>query len=166
MSRTSLISIMTSVVLSVVFSVGSVSFFERHRETRVPEVIQARKIELVDATGNVRATLELFRPTKGDELPRLTFSDMRGDKVMELGLDQRGDGALSFSNDYWAEGAVILGHLQSVDDNSQSNSKAVEDRTGAWGLRVRGRDGKYIGLGIANSGVPFAPLPSTIDAQK
>ncbi len=166
MSRTSLISVVTSVVLSIVLSLGSVSFFERHREMSVPEVIQARKIELVDSTGKVRATLELVKPAKGDELPRLTFSDMRGDNVVELGLDQRGDGSLSFSNDYWAEGAVILGHLQSVDDTSQSNSKAVEDRTGAWGLRVRGRDGKYIGLGMANSGVPFAPLPSTIAAQK
>jgi hypothetical protein len=166
MSKSSLISIVASVLLSMVFSLGCVAFFERHRDVKAPDVMQTRKIELVDSSGKVRATLEVAKTAMGDELPRLTFSDTRGDRVVELGLDQRGDGSLSFSNDYWAEGAVILGHLQNVDDNSQSKSKAVEDRTGAWGLRVRGRDGKYIGLGIANSGVPFAPLPSTIAAQK
>jgi hypothetical protein len=50
-----------------------------------------------------------------------------------MGLDTRGDGGLSFANDYWNEGALILGHLVNVDDGTQSRSRDVEDKSGRMG---------------------------------
>ena len=57
-----------------------------------------------------------------------------------MGVNGRGDGDLSFTSDYWNGGAVVLGHLQMVDDGTESTSRDVEDKTGAWGLQVRDLD--------------------------
>jgi hypothetical protein len=70
----------------------------------------------------------------------------------------RGDGALGFANDYWNEGAIILGHLQNVDDGTESKSRNVPDESAAWGLRIRSPQNRFTGIGFLNSGRPIAPI--------
>ena len=84
---------------------------------------------------------------------------------MVFSVDSRGDGYLDFSSDRWPEGAVILGHLQTVDDGTESRSAAVEDRTGAWGLRVRSPQNRFLSIGFLNAGQALIPADSNIKGK-
>jgi hypothetical protein len=69
---------------------------------------------------------------RGGVVPRLIMRDADGRDSIEMGVDLRGDGGLASANDYWNGGALVLGHLQNVDDGTESKSKDVEDKSGAW----------------------------------
>jgi hypothetical protein len=166
LSKRNLLTIVLTVVLSVSLSVLASSLMWNARERGQTDTLRVKKLELVDAQGRVRGSFRLVRLPDGKETPRLTMADFNSEEVLEMGLDERGDGSLSFSNDFWPEGAVVLGHIITVDDGTQSKDKSIEDTSGSWGLEVRSRNGKYIGIGVANSGVPFAPTAATINAQR
>jgi hypothetical protein len=154
MTKQNLLTVTSSVVLSVVASTIANLAFDRQREPVLPDVIRAKRVELIDGQGRIRGVFEL---AKGGE-PHLVMRDTDGRDSIEMFVDGRGDGALGFSNDYWNEGAVILGHLQNVDDGTQSTTKAIEDKSGAWGLRVRSSKNKFTSIGFLNSGKPMVPL--------
>lgn len=50
-----------------------------------------------------------------------------------MGVNGRGDGDLSFTSDYWNGGAVVLGHLQMVDDGTESTSRDIAASTASFG---------------------------------
>jgi hypothetical protein len=154
MTKQSLLTVTASVVLSVVASTIANLAFDRQREPILPEVVRAKRVELIDEQGRIRGIFELAKSGQ----PHLVMRDAAGSDSIEMGLDSRGDGALGFSNDYWNEGAVILGHLQNVDDGTQSTTKAIEDKSGAWGLRVRSPKSKFTDVGFLNSGRPMVPM--------
>jgi hypothetical protein len=158
MTKQSLSTVVLSVVLSVVASTAVNLAFDRQREPVLPDVVRAKRVELIDAQGRIRGTFELAKAGGDDVVPRLVMRDADGRDSIEMGLNARGDGGLAFANDYWNEGAVILGYLLNVDDGTQSRSKDVEDKSGAWGLRVRSKQNKFTGVGFMNSGGPIAPL--------
>ena len=158
MTKQSLLTVTASVVLSVVASTITNLAFERQREPILPDVVRAKRMELVDELGRIRGVFELTKSGQDSVQPRLVMRNADGSDSIEMGLDSRGDGALGFSNDYWNEGAVILGHLQNVDDGTQSTTKAIEDKSGAWGLRVRSPKNKFTDVGFLNSGRPMVPL--------
>jgi hypothetical protein len=158
MTKQSLLTVTASVVLSVVASTITNLAFERQREPILPDVVRAKRVELVDEQGRIRGVFELTKSGQDSVQPRLVMRNADGSDSIEMGLDSRGDGALGFSNDYWNEGAVILGHLQNVDDGTQSTTKAIEDKSGAWGLRVRSPKNKFTDVGFLNSGRPMVPL--------
>ncbi len=149
---------MLSIVLSVIASTAVNLAFDRQREPVLLDVVRAKRLELIDAQGRIRGTFELVRNGHDDVGPHLVMRDADGRDSIEMGVNARGDGALAFANDYWNAGAVILGHLQNVDDGTQSRTKDVEDKSGAWGLRVRSKENKFTGVGFMNSGRPMVPL--------
>lgn len=165
-------TVVTSVLLSIVSSLLVTRWATQERRSSFNKIdstvgtIKVRSIQVVDDVGRVRAKLEMRRPYGGEEIPHLVMLDATGTEAIEMLVNQRGDGTLSFSNDFWPQGAIVLGHLQTVDDGTESKSRATEDATGAWGLQFRNRDGRYMGIGFANSGVPFTPRLSTIEQQK
>jgi hypothetical protein len=158
MTKQSLYTVALSVVISVVASTAANLAFDRQREPVLPDVIRTKRVELIDAQGRIRGTFELAKDGRDGVVPRLVMRDADGRDSIEMGVDGRGDGGLAFANDYWNEGAIILGHLQNVDDGTESKSKDVEDKSGAWGLRVRSKENKFTGVGFFNSGRPIAPL--------
>jgi hypothetical protein len=158
MTKQSLSTVVLSVVLSVVASTAVNFAFDKQREPVLPDVVRAKRVELIDAQGRIRGTFELAKAGGDDVVPCLVMRDADGRDSIYLGLDLRGDGELAFPNDYWNGGALVLGHLQNVDDGTQSRSKDVEDKSGAWGLRVGNKQNKFTGVGFMNSGRPIAPL--------
>ena len=160
MTKQSMYTVALSVVLSVAASTAVNLAFDKQREPVLPDVVRAKRVELIDTQGRIRGAFELAK----DGVPDLVMRDADGRDSIYMGLDSRGDGGLGFANDYWNAGAVILGHLQNVDDGTQSRSKDVEDKSGAWGLRVRSKENKFTGVGFMNSGRPIAPLADNIDS--
>ncbi len=158
MTKQSLYTVALSIVLSVIVSTAVNLAFDRQREPVLPDVVRAKRVELIDAQGRIRGTFELEKIGRDDVGPRLIMRDADGRDSIYMGLDSRGDGELAFPNDYWNGGALVLGHLQNVDDGTQSRSKDIEDKSGAWGLRVRSKQNKFTGVGFMNSGRPIAPL--------
>lgn len=158
MTKQSLSTVALSVVLSVVASTAANLLFDRQREPVLPNVVRAKRVELIDAEGRVRGTFELADHGHFGVTPHLIMRDADGRDSIYMGLDVRGDGSLAFANDYWNEGSLILGHLQNVDDGTESKSKDIEDKSGAWGLRVRSKENKFTGVGFLNSGRPIVPL--------
>jgi hypothetical protein len=158
MSKQNLLTIVISVVLSIVLSMSANRIFDQQREYAPSDVVRAKRVELIDAHGRVLGTFELVQDGHGGSLPHLVMRDATGRDSIEMGVDGRGDGALGFANDYWNEGAIILGHLQDVDDGTESKSRNVPDKSGAWGLRVRSPQSKYTGIGFFNSGRAITPV--------
>ena len=158
MTKQSLYTIALSVLLSVAASTAVNLAVDKQREPVLPDVVRAKRVELIDAQGRIRGTFGLAKNGGDDVGPHLVMRDADGRDSIYLGLDLRGDGELAFPNDYWNGGALVLGHLQNVDDGTQSRSKDIEDKSGAWGLRVRSKQNKFTGVGFMNSGKPIAPL--------
>jgi hypothetical protein len=153
-TKQSLYTVTLSIVLSVTASTVVNLAFDRQREPALPDVVRAKSVELIDDQGRIRGAFALAK----DGVPRLVMRDADERDSIEMGLNARGDGVLGFANDYWNGAALILGHLQNVDDGTESKSKDVEDKSGAWGLRVRSKENKLTGVGFMNSGRPIAPL--------
>ncbi|MEI9977952.1 MAG: hypothetical protein WDN23_02965 [Edaphobacter sp.] len=158
MSKQNLLTVVISVVSSIVLSIVANLVFDRQREHAPPDVVRVKRVELIDAQGRVMGAFELVQDGHGRALPHLVMRDSSGRDSIEMSVDGRGDGVLGFSNDYWNEGAIILGHLQNVDDGTESKNRDVPDKTGAWGLRVRSPQGQYTGMGFFNSSRPIEPL--------
>jgi hypothetical protein len=155
------LTVLAIVVLSVVCSLTTNLMLNLRKDAVVPEVVRARSVELVDAKGHVGGTFELVNDGQGGTMPRIALRDPNGRDSIVMRVDARGDGTLSFSNDYWNEGAIILGHLQNVDDGSESRNANVPDKRGAWGLRIRSADSRFTGIGFFNSGASIIPLSDT-----
>ena len=160
MTKQSLCTIVLSVVLSVIASTAATLLFDRQREPVLPEVVRAKRVELIDAQGRIRGTFELAKDGRDGVVPHLVMRDADGRDSIEMGVDSRGDGALSFASEHWNEGAVILGHLDLVDSNGTDQQIKQVDKSGAWGLQTRSPQNKYTGVGFFNSGRPIAPLPN------
>src|ERR1700737_2002722 len=151
MTKQSLYTVVLSVFLSVVASTAANLAYDRQREPVLPDVVRAKSVELIDAQGRIRGTFELAKNGRDGVVPRLVMRDADGRDSIEMVVNSRGDGDLAFANDYWNEGALVLGHLQMVDDGTESKSKDVEDKSGAWGLQVRSKEHKFTGVGFLNS---------------
>ena len=147
-----------SVVLSVLASIIVSIALKPKAVSSQRDVLRVKGIELVDDRGRVLGAFELVGNGRENALPRLVLRDIDGRDSIKMEVDSRGDGTLGFSNDHWNEGAVILGHLQNVDDRSESKSKQTDDKTGAWGLRIRSEDNRFTGIGFLNSGEPITPM--------
>jgi hypothetical protein len=158
MSKQNLLTVAISVVSSIILSISANLIFNRQREYAPSDVVRAKRVELIDAQGRVLGTFELVQDGHGGALPRLVMRDSSGRDSIQMGVDGRGDGALGFANDYWNEGAIILGHLQNVDDGTESKSRNVPDESAAWGLRIRSPQNRFTGIGFLNSGRPIAPI--------
>jgi hypothetical protein len=152
--------VLISVTLSALAAIGVNIVLNRKSDSISNDVLHVKGIELVDTQGRVLGAFELTHNGQSNDVPQLVMRDSDGRDSIKVDVDARGDGTLSFSNDHWNEGAVILGHLQNVDDGSESKSKRVEDKTGAWGLRIRSSDNKLTGIGFLNSGEPITPIAS------
>jgi len=152
--------VLISVTLSALTAIGVSILFNRKSELVSNDVLRVKGIELVDTQGRVLGAFELTHNGRNNDVPQLVMRDSDGRDSIKIDVDPRGDGALSFSNDHWNEGAIVLGHLQNVDDGSESKSKRVEDKTGAWGLRIRSSDNRLTGIGFLNSGEPITPIAS------
>jgi hypothetical protein len=160
MSKQNLLTVVISVVSSIILSISTNLILDRQRGLAPSDVIRAKKVELIDLQGRVLGTFELVQDGHGGALPHLVMRDSSGRDSIEMGVDSRGDVALGFANDYWNEGAVILGHLQNVDDSTESKSKDVPDNSGGWGLQVRSPKNRFTatGVGFLNSGRPIVPV--------
>jgi hypothetical protein len=159
MTKQSLSTLVLSVVLSVIASTAANLAFDRQREPVLPDVVRAKSVELIDSQGRIRATFELVKDGRDSVVPHLVMRDANGRDSIEMGVDARGNGALSFASEHWNEGAVILGHLNLVDPNGPDPETKEVDKSGAWGLQTRSPQSKYTGIGFFNSGRPIAPLP-------
>ncbi len=133
MTKQSLSTVALSVILSIVASTAANLAFDRQREPVLPDVVRAKRVELIDAEGRIRGTFELAKDGRDGVVPRLVMRDADGRDSIEMGLDVRGDGGLAFANDYWNGGALILGHLQNVDDGTESKSKRRRGQVGSLG---------------------------------
>jgi hypothetical protein len=127
MSKQNLLTVVISIVSSIVLSISANLIFNRQREYAPSDVVRAKRVELIDAQGRVLGTFELVQDGHGGALPRLVMRDSNGRDSIQMVVNSRGDGALGFANDYWNEGAIILGHLQNVDDGTESKSRNVPD---------------------------------------
>jgi hypothetical protein len=101
MTKQSLYTVVLSIVLSVVASTAANLAFDRQREPVLPDVVRAKRVELIDAQGRIRGTFELVRNGRDDVGPHLVMRDADGRDSIEMGVNARGDGELSFANDYW-----------------------------------------------------------------
>jgi len=124
-------------VLSIVLSIATNRTLERQHQSALPDVIRAKRVELIDTQGRVRSTFELVNDGRGGVFPLLLMRNGDGRDMVELDVDNNGNGVLSFSSEYWNEGAVILGHLDLVDTQSIDDSIKDGDKQGAWGLQIR-----------------------------
>ena len=106
--------------------------------------------------------MALLPISDGAELPRFMLLDEDGRISLSMELSPRGDAQLQFASDQWNEGAVVLGHLETVDDGTQSVRKEVEDKTGAWGLEIKNRNNRSTGIGFLNSGPVISPLSGSV----
>ena len=153
MTTVLLLSVSTSVLASMAVTYA----VDRQRESVPPDVVRAKRIELVDSRGQVESWYGVV-DEGGRSVPRLVMRGSDGHESLALQVDMRGDGDLSFGNDHWQTSAIILGHLVNVDDGTESKSRDVEDTTGSWGLQVRSKDDKFTRVGFLNSGKPMVPI--------
>lgn len=151
-----------SIFLSVAFSLAASFAYIRHSLPPRSNIVRTAAIELVDEKGNVRGEFRLVKPPGGTPVPQLIMRDQAGRESIVMQVDARGDGDLSFASDHWNEGAVILGHLGTVDDGTQATSNDKEDRTGAWGLQVRGQGLATTGVEFLNSGRLIIPSTTLV----
>jgi hypothetical protein len=163
MLKSSGFTIGISVTLSLLASVAVNVAFRRQSPHTPSGVIRARGVELVDSQGRVRGEFKLSELQEHSVAPQLVLRDEDGRVSAVLTLDRRRDGYLSYASDHWSEGAVVLGHLVNADDGSESTQRSVPGTTGAWGLRVRGSESSFTGVGFFNSG--RALVPATASAQ-
>jgi hypothetical protein len=158
MTKQSLYTIVLSVVLSVAASTMANLAFDRQREPVLPDVIRAKRVELIDAQGRIRGTFGLASDGRNGVLPRLVMRGADGRDAIEMGIDGKGNGVLSFASEHWNEGALILGHLDLVDYKVANQQIEDVDKSGAWGLQIRSPQSKYTGIGFFNSGRPLVPM--------
>jgi hypothetical protein len=104
--------------LSFIASAAANLVFVRQHESIQSDVIRVKKVELIDAQGRIRGTFELASDGHNGVLPRLVMRDADGRDSIEMGVDNNGNGVLSFASEHWNEGAVVLGHLNLVDIQS------------------------------------------------
>lgn len=159
MTRHPMILLISAVVLSVLASVAATLVIDRQREPILPDVVRAKKVELIDAQGRIRAVFELAPIQGGETVTRLVMRDADGRDSISMSVDKLGFGSLGFSNNHWNEGAVQLGYLGTREDVSlgeERNARAART-IGAWGVAVRSPRGDYTGLGFRSNDQLLAP---------
>jgi hypothetical protein len=139
------------VLLSVLLSVSASLWLTSSLKHEFAKVVQTRTVELVDDQHRVRGTIGLVK-TAGQDEPQIVLRDGHGNIAVLLSINKRGEGTLYF-NSKDREGKVGLGYLWGSDTPPTSG----EDPLAAWGLRVLGRDGRAVGLGIGTTDTPFGP---------
>ncbi len=107
MSKQNLFTIAISVILSVAASLAANLALERQREPVLPDVVRAKKVELIDAEGRVRGSFELVSDGHNVVSPSLTMRDSDGRDSINMGIDGKGKGVISFASEQWNDGAVI-----------------------------------------------------------
>jgi hypothetical protein len=147
-----LFTVAAAVALSVICSVWATSSRKVDAQS---DTVQAKRVEIVDSNNRVRVEIGIANQS-GRDVPEMTFRDEKGNVASLLTLDDTGNGTLYFSGN-GTEGKVSVGYLWGSD----SKSPGQEDPLGAWGIRVRGRDGFQNSMGISNSGKVIAPKPSS-----
>src|SRR6202012_1326685 len=76
-SKQNLLTIATSIILSIVFSIAANRTLERQHESALGDVVRAKRVELIDEQARVLGTFELVQDGHGDTLPRLVMRDSR-----------------------------------------------------------------------------------------
>ena len=150
MLRVSWATVVISTVSSALGAAVVCTALLEHSKKQSLPIVRTKGVELVDDSGRVRAMFELRSEGGAKSVPWLAMRDTAGKDAIDMFLDQRGDGDLAFSNDYWPEGAIILGHIQTVDDGTESKSKSTQDPSAFWGLRVRSPDSHFVYTGFVN----------------
>src|SRR5436305_401437 len=100
--------VLICVTLSALTAIGVNIVLNRKSESMSNDILRVKGIELVDTQGRVLGAFELTHNGRSNEVPQLVLRDSDGRDSMKIDVDARGDGALSFSNDHWKEGAIIL----------------------------------------------------------
>ena len=155
----SLSTIVASVFLSIVASVLANLWLDRQREPLLPNVVRAKRIELIDASGRVRGAFQLTPTQEGDVVPGLVMSDANGRQAIMMGVSRQGFGTLAFSSDHWNAGAVALGYLGTGDDVWEGEEKEREKakERGIWGLEVRSPNSQSTMVGYKSNGMLLEP---------
>ncbi len=155
----SLSTIAASVFFSIVASVLANLWLDRQREPVLPDVVRAKRIELIDASGRIRGAFQLTPTQEGDVVPGLVMSDADGRQAIMMGVSRQGFGTLAFSSDHWNAGAVALGYLGTGDDVWEGEEKEREKakERGIWGLEVRSPNSQYTMVGYKSNGMLLEP---------
>ncbi len=145
--------------LSLVASVSANLWLDRQREPVLPDVVRAKRVELIDASGRIRGAFQLTPTQEGDVVPGLVMSDADGREAIMMGVSRQGFGTLAFSSDHWNEGAVALGYLGKGDDVWEGEEKEREKakERGIWGLEVKSPKGQYTMVGYKSDGMLLEP---------
>lgn len=91
MTKQSLYTIALSVLLSVAASTAVNLAVDKQREPVLPDVVRAKRVELIDAQGRIRGTFGLAKNGGDDVGPHLIMRDADGRDSIYLGLDLRGE---------------------------------------------------------------------------
>ncbi len=155
----SLSTIAASVFFSIVASVLANLWLDRQREPVLPDVVRAKRIELIDASGRIRGAFQLTPTQEGDVVPGLVMSDADGRQAIMMGVSRQGFGTLAFSSDHWNAGAVALGYLGTGDDVWEGEEKEREKakERGIWGLEVRSPNSQSTMVGYKSNGMLLEP---------
>jgi hypothetical protein len=81
--------------------------FDR-REPVLPDVVRAKRVELIDSEGRIRGAFELVGTEKGKVVPHLIMRNDRGDDSIEMGVNSRGDGSWGLTAITGEEGRSFL----------------------------------------------------------
>ena len=104
----------------------------RHEEApRSQEVVRARRLEIMDSAGKLRAVLDSDREAE----PELVLLDKQGHKALLMTTNNLGYATVYFQSQS-TEGKVSVGYLWGSD----SIEPGVEDPLARWGVRLRGKD--------------------------
>lgn len=147
MKRSNFVTILASIALSI-----AAAIFISHRQSARDEIrVRTRSIEIIDARGNSRAVVGTMN-IGGREEPQITLLDPDGHPAVVLSVNAKSGGVLYF-NSPDREANVAVGHLSGSD----VASKLGPDPLGIWGIKVIGRNGQAVALGIGNDGRVLLP---------
>ena len=161
MSRENILTVVTSVVLSGLASIGVNLLMDRHNRPADSNVVQARRVELVDEAGRARAVFGLFGYSGShDVYPGMEMYGKDGLPALSMFVNRYDFGTLGFANNRWHEGAVELGYLGTggdVDMGEKENERAAM-QGGRWGLQVRSPESNFTSVGFGSDGRLLAPI--------
>ncbi len=141
--------------MSVVLSVAATLLVEHHNQRQADktmDVLRARKIELMDAHGQVRGEFRMGVGANGEAVPMVLLRDKRGQEAVNLYLTPKGEGTLAFNSllpGNFREGIVSVGHFELGD------TEPAEESSGAWGISVMDSRHTSTSMGVQNTGKPL-----------
>ena len=156
--------VICNAVLTVILAITVVFLTSTHpRERRNADVLRAKRVELVDNSGRVRASLGMT--DRSDQTPALSLFDQNGREAVFLSVNERGYATMFFQSRQ-TEGKVALGYLTGSDVVIPAGE---DDPLGAWGIRVRGKNLDTLSYGFMDRGTSlsdFAPGVSRRTSSK